>query len=81
MYSKYERRMDTRTYEDRKTLYDGGWEVVQNTLNTLNTLFLGGGAGLHGRAVVDREVRRVGKEACPSSAEVAVVKESYSLQN
>ena len=42
---------------------------------------LGGGAGLHGRAVVDREVRGVGKEACPSSAEVTVVKESYILQN
>ena len=23
MYSKYERRTDTRTYEDRKTLYEG----------------------------------------------------------
>merc|ERR1719150_850407 len=32
MYSKYERRMDTRTYEDRKTLYDGGWEVVQASM-------------------------------------------------
>merc|ERR1712207_136128 len=28
MYSKYERRTDTRTYEDRKKLYEGGWEVL-----------------------------------------------------
>merc|ERR1711942_453490 len=27
MYSKYERRTDTRTYDDRKKLYEGGWEV------------------------------------------------------
>ena len=32
MYSKYERRMDTRTYEDRKTLYEGGWEVIRGSL-------------------------------------------------
>merc|ERR1712012_293306 len=25
MYSKYERRTDTRTYEDRRKLYEGGW--------------------------------------------------------
>merc|ERR1712020_673205 len=29
MYSKYERRTDTRTYADRKQLYEGGWEVVR----------------------------------------------------
>merc|ERR1739842_265820 len=29
MYSKNERRTDTRTYEDRKTLYEGGWEVMR----------------------------------------------------
>merc|ERR1712080_650989 len=29
MYSKYERRTDTRTYEDRKNLYEGGWEVIR----------------------------------------------------
>merc|ERR1712127_547473 len=29
MYSKYERRTDSRTYEDRKKLYEGGWEVVR----------------------------------------------------
>merc|ERR1719495_1015092 len=29
MYSKYERRTDTRTYEDRRQLYEGGWEVVR----------------------------------------------------
>jgi len=29
MYSKYERRTDTRTYEDRKKLYEGGWEVIR----------------------------------------------------
>merc|ERR1719210_2129776 len=28
MYSKYERRTDTRTYEDRKKLYGGGWEIL-----------------------------------------------------
>merc|ERR1719395_202802 len=28
MYSKYERRTDTRTYEDRKKLYEGGWDVL-----------------------------------------------------
>merc|ERR1719370_377759 len=28
MYSKYERRTDTRTYEDRKKLYGGGWDVL-----------------------------------------------------
>merc|ERR1712080_615889 len=28
MYSKYERRTDTRTYEDRRKLYEGGWEVM-----------------------------------------------------
>merc|ERR1711862_721143 len=28
MYSKYERRTDTRAYEDRKTLYEGGWTVL-----------------------------------------------------
>ena len=27
MFSKYERRTDTRTYADRKGLYEGGWEV------------------------------------------------------
>merc|ERR1739838_475901 len=30
MYSKYERRTDTRTYEDRKKLYEGGWEVMRS---------------------------------------------------
>merc|ERR1712061_972915 len=29
MYSKYERRTDTRTYEARRKLYEGGWEVVR----------------------------------------------------
>merc|ERR1712176_568977 len=29
MYSKYERRTDTRTYEDRRKLYEGGREVVR----------------------------------------------------
>merc|ERR1712038_2086274 len=29
MYSKYERRTDTRTYEDRQKLYEGGWEVIR----------------------------------------------------
>merc|ERR1711876_120165 len=29
MYSKYERRTDTRTYGDRRKLYEGGWEVVR----------------------------------------------------
>merc|ERR1712066_790376 len=29
MYSKYERRTDTRTYDDRKKLYEGGWEVLK----------------------------------------------------
>jgi len=29
MFSKYERRTDTRTYSDRKGLYEGGWEVVR----------------------------------------------------
>merc|ERR1711978_70214 len=29
MYSKYERRTDTRIYEDRRKLYEGGWEVVR----------------------------------------------------
>merc|ERR1719150_2690133 len=28
MYSKYERRTDTRTYEDRRKLYEGGWQVL-----------------------------------------------------
>merc|ERR1712098_238551 len=28
MYSKYERRTDTRTYDDRKKMYEGGWEVI-----------------------------------------------------
>merc|ERR1712045_432488 len=32
MYSKYERRTDTRTYEDRRKLYEGGWKLSeQNT--------------------------------------------------
>ena len=29
MYSKYERRTDTRSYDDRKKLYEGGWEGVR----------------------------------------------------
>merc|ERR1719214_43432 len=29
MFSKYERRTDTRTYGDRKKLYEGGWEGVR----------------------------------------------------
>merc|ERR1719205_481936 len=29
MHSKYERRTDTRTYDDRKKLYEGGWEVIR----------------------------------------------------
>merc|ERR1712037_163526 len=29
MFSKYEGRTDTRTYADRKGLYEGGWEVVR----------------------------------------------------
>merc|ERR1712183_504996 len=29
MYSKYERRTDTRSYDGRKKLYEGGWEVVR----------------------------------------------------
>merc|ERR1719458_1409492 len=30
MYSKYERRTDTRSYEDRKKLYEGGLEVIRS---------------------------------------------------
>merc|ERR1712137_939551 len=30
MYSKYERRTDTRTYEDRRKLYEGGWEILRS---------------------------------------------------
>merc|ERR1712139_79367 len=30
MYSKYERRTDTRSYDDRKKLYEGGWEVMRS---------------------------------------------------
>merc|ERR1711910_315977 len=30
MYSKYERRTDTRTYDDRKKLHEGGWEVMRS---------------------------------------------------
>merc|ERR1711981_1172133 len=37
MYSKYERRTDTRTYEDRKKLYEGGWEVI--TSEALDTFW------------------------------------------
>merc|ERR1712098_272992 len=33
MYSKYERRTDTRTYEDRKKLYEGGWEVIREYIS------------------------------------------------
>merc|ERR1712122_301841 len=29
MYSKYEIRTDTRSYDDRKKMYEGGWEVVR----------------------------------------------------
>merc|ERR1712003_93294 len=29
MYSKYERRTDTRSYDDRKKMGEGGWEVVR----------------------------------------------------
>merc|ERR1719436_1035687 len=29
MYSKYERRTDTRTYDDRRKLYEGGWDVLR----------------------------------------------------
>ena len=29
MFSKYERRTDTRTHAGRKGLYEGGWEVVR----------------------------------------------------
>ena len=29
MYSKYERRTDTRTYEDRQKLYEGGWDLIK----------------------------------------------------
>merc|ERR1712243_109203 len=28
MYSKYERRTDTRKYDERKKWYEGGWEVI-----------------------------------------------------
>merc|ERR1711910_287829 len=30
MFSKYERRTDTRTYGDRKKLYEGGCEVMRS---------------------------------------------------
>merc|ERR1711890_45552 len=29
VYSKYERKTDTRTYDDGKKLYEGGWEVIR----------------------------------------------------
>ena len=29
MFSKYERRIDIRSYLDRKMLYEGGWEIVR----------------------------------------------------
>lgn len=32
MFSKYERRTDTRTYSDRKGLYEGGWDVVRTEI-------------------------------------------------
>merc|ERR1711874_492601 len=30
MYSKYERRTDTRTYDDRRKLCEGGWDVLRS---------------------------------------------------
>merc|ERR1711982_170573 len=30
MFSKYERRTDTRTYGDRKKLYEGGAEIIRS---------------------------------------------------
>jgi len=36
MFSKYERRTDTRSYSDRKVLYEGGWdEARQETLEAI----------------------------------------------
>merc|ERR1711872_247863 len=32
MFSKYERRTDTRTYGDRKKLYEGGAEVIRSEM-------------------------------------------------
>merc|ERR1712130_617835 len=32
MNSKYERRTDTRTYDDRRKLYEGGWDVLYTEL-------------------------------------------------
>ena len=32
MFSKYERRTDTRTYDDRRKLYEGGWDVLYTEL-------------------------------------------------
>merc|ERR1712113_1263032 len=32
MYSKYERRTDTRTYDDRRQLYEGGLDVLYTEL-------------------------------------------------
>merc|ERR1711973_698140 len=32
MYSKYERRTDTRTYDDRRKLYEGDWDVLYTEL-------------------------------------------------
>merc|ERR1711872_829798 len=46
MYSKYERRTDTRTYDDRKKLYEGGWEVIRaETLDAAWKEKYGGGGG------------------------------------
>ena len=50
MYSKYERRTDTRTYEDRKTLYEGvsiiliDWynelKLFESAMNVLSVVYL-----------------------------------------
>merc|ERR1712243_371687 len=54
MYSKYERRTDTRTYDDRKKLYEGGWEVISRDFGCR----------------LEREVRGVDQEAQQETTKV-----------
>merc|ERR1711874_114096 len=33
--SKFERRPDSKTYDDKKKLFEGGWEVVQSEIERM----------------------------------------------
>merc|ERR1719394_2433235 len=85
MYSKYERRTDTRTYEERKKLYEGGWEILYCELLEKDWKEKLEEFGKHARAKLPkwfgkRPGKKAGEPDTPEEEDEAVAVEAEDLE-